>query len=537
MNDNESDMASDADERNEDDDDNDDNDYDDDDNDASDKKNEEDDNDNDLETDNIFDENCFSFIKSARKTERPTNEGYLFDIKHPMYKTHWQVVRSKQKIPNIVGRIPLYPHNMDSKKAFSLQKEFALMILTLFDPWSIDTFIPQHMNNEMTWWESFISLLRDLAKNKLTTSLLDTIHNFANNSKCSSNKKKLHSLFRTRGTVLWNDLKKNNFLNEEYIEGLNASNNDIIDDNDKNIDDLYYDDADEIVNDIDNAALVIITRAILQGLDSPGFVTKDLIYMNKLEMKMKQLFDFSNNQKTTAMINKLNSTSTFQYQAQFPIASHTDTIYDIGTVKRCQQYIKKKAITVTDEHDIANVNNDEDDDDSNYDNEPININLIKPKISNATILSFNRAYQLDLQGMVDEQKHIVTQIMTYLIQQVLYFLLPEQHNKPNPIYLLIHGGPGNGKSYILKSISKNFIILVERIKANFNEADYQNFMQNKNNMKSPTRVITRSNPKKTKTNVSDKINHLNNFLCITATTGKQYYIYIYLNIIINILND
>jgi hypothetical protein len=117
--------------------------------------------------------------------------------------------------------------------------------------------------------------------------------------------------------------------------------------------------------------------------------------------------------------------------------------------------------------------------------------------------------------------------MTYLIQQVLYFLLPEQHNKPNPIYLLIHGGPGNGKSYILKSISKNFIILVERIKANFNEADYQNFMQNKNNMKSPTRVITRSNPKKTKTNVSDKINHLNNFLCITATTGKQYYIYIF----------
>jgi hypothetical protein len=358
------------------------------------------------------------------------------------------------------------------------------------------------------------------------TFKLDVIRNLANNSKCSSSNKKLHSLFRGRGTVFWNDLKKHN--NEEYIEGLN--DNTVIDDNEKNVNDFYDDETDEVDNETDDhAALIILTRAILQGLESPAFVSKDLIYLNKLNNKMKLLFDFTNTEETKTLktrINTLNNTS-FQYEIQNPIASHTETEYEKGIVKRCQVNIKKKMIYNDDINantDSVDDDNDDDNDGYDYDDDyrPLPTNLMQPLLyDNISSASATSTYDLDIANLVTEQKDIVIQVMTYLIQQMLYYILPDSYNKPKPIYLLIHGGPGNGKSFILKSILNNFKILVARIKVHFDENDYNKFMPNTVQLNTPRLSISNTNKnKKFKTNSSENIRNLNNRLCITATTGK-----------------
>jgi PIF1-like helicase len=80
---------------------------------------------------------------SKQVVRRPHNSRFDFHKSHPLYETHQQRLRSKFLCPILAGgRVPAYPvamrHNVHGENITALKKKYALYIMTLFSPWTMD---------------------------------------------------------------------------------------------------------------------------------------------------------------------------------------------------------------------------------------------------------------------------------------------------------------------------------------------------------------------------------------------------------------
>ena len=93
-------------------------------------------------TDEEGDENIHK-QKSSKQVRRPHNSRFDFHKAHPLYETHQQRLRSKFLCPILAGgRPPAYPiamkHTHHGENITALKEKYALYIMALFSPWSMD---------------------------------------------------------------------------------------------------------------------------------------------------------------------------------------------------------------------------------------------------------------------------------------------------------------------------------------------------------------------------------------------------------------
>lgn len=120
---------------------------------------------------------------SQSKRGRNSNLRFPFDSRHPLHSRFEQQVRSKQRIPRIVGDrfVPSHPgpRPAESDKAWETAAlQYAEFMLTVFRPWSTDTLTPGRLSieelvrfvNELEAEDTFVSQCRLAAMYSMTHS-------------------------------------------------------------------------------------------------------------------------------------------------------------------------------------------------------------------------------------------------------------------------------------------------------------------------------------------------------------------------------
>jgi len=150
----------------------------------------------------VIEDNCdVSSTKVHRG--RVKNSRMIFDDSHPERWTHILWIKSKYNLPVINGSVPRLPHTL--KKGFSKAKHHAAsFFLTLFKPWT------EIKGKNGLSWEKFELFIRQCAAPSATyrhRAILQTILRMLNGMRISSKKKKLLNKWRVRGVVPWNLLE------------------------------------------------------------------------------------------------------------------------------------------------------------------------------------------------------------------------------------------------------------------------------------------------------------------------------------------
>jgi hypothetical protein len=148
---------------------------------------------------------------------RKTNGLFPFDIRHPYFGSHIQVLRSKLIIPTIFGSIPRLPAVL-SNKTLEAQAKVALFMLTLFKPWDIVTGVPC----EDISWESYLQYLRFLVSPETSdftsNGVIFIMNNILESCRVSAIKRRAINIYRKSEVIPWSRVHELAKLGTVYID-------------------------------------------------------------------------------------------------------------------------------------------------------------------------------------------------------------------------------------------------------------------------------------------------------------------------------
>jgi hypothetical protein len=182
----------------------------------------EDDDDNNEANNNVDSNNGNNIVPGRRKINkkgagRKVNGIFPFDIRHPYFGTHVQVLRSKLLIPTIFGAIPRLPAVL-GEHTRAAQAKVALFMLTLFKPWDIETGVPCADIS----WESFLEYLCYLVSPETSDCTSDAVIFIINNilecCRVSTTKRTAANLWRKNQVITWTRAHQFAKLQNNYIE-------------------------------------------------------------------------------------------------------------------------------------------------------------------------------------------------------------------------------------------------------------------------------------------------------------------------------
>ena len=147
----------------------------------------------------------------------------------------------------LYGKIPRLPKILNEKTIMA-QKQVAIFLLTCFKPWCSVLGIPK---GRLTW-NNCCSFLQDLASptaDANSRNILFTIKNIIDGLSISTKKQRMFGKYRSRGTIPWGSEKNVNNLErqarKEFAEALKSISN-----GDENNDAVPDDDAYDVQNEI-----------------------------------------------------------------------------------------------------------------------------------------------------------------------------------------------------------------------------------------------------------------------------------------------
>ena len=357
------------------------------------------------ETDQLFDTDDKNF-----KPGRHTNRTYNFDERHPLYHTHVQKIRSKQLCPILAGGpVPKYPGQRPNKPTASWRNQalqYSRYMLVLMRPWNTQTAMPGPLS-----WESFCQFCIRLSGepddiptflgNCITTAIFNITHNLRVNSQ----HKRLLTKYRTRAATQWTgkpdctiDLNTENLQqdvsSESEIRAAEAA-----------IDALRKESrADDVtaVNKSDQLQHAYLQNT-LQLLDTV-FAS---IHLNAAGDALKRPVHIRNNVANIVHVRSLDEAS-------------VDSIV--------------KAIRINDE--CASVKDVE-----------VELPIMNPDIIINSDMPFISSSDLN-----EQQQGAISILTSYLSALVTWEVDPYHRPAPQAPLLMIHGGPGVGKSHFARCL-------------------------------------------------------------------------------------
>ena len=440
---------------------------------------------------------------SKDKVGRHSNAVYPFDIRHPQFSTHIQCIRSKLCIPELLGRIPRLPKTLNQKSE-KQQIQVAIFMLTLFKPWCVIDHVPL---GGLTW-ENFLTFVRSLNHNDADSSsrnIFFTMENILHGLVISAKKSKIFGMYRGRATVPWGVHKQifekekeqrkvftetlRKIINEKKLQDV-----DIPDDEDYNDVEEFsgksgLDMPDEGENEENNYKDIpldelyqILVQNNLTGENKYGQVDVGRIeamqYNNKACNIMENLYkdlpigvqsglDISKQQNMSSMVKRIDdfseepSTDTLSPE-RLQGKEYLDALLD---KMRVPKTVMGEQIDIV---KIVNQATSTDEDDQSVTGEG--------KVDEPTDLIENQeedAYGIDIvdrRQLNQEQEYVCTKFYKIVRHNINHFVDPTTTLCPSdPIYMIVQGGPGCGKTTLFKELIKRIEAYLSRKRQRFRD--------------------------------------------------------------------
>jgi hypothetical protein len=372
-------------------------------------------------------ENCASFeedeaaeVGSDVNGEKQTHTRFFFDSRHPMHKTHVQMIRSALAVPIMAGKQPprlRVPKDWEDSKWLKKAEICAHYYLTLFVPWSLETLVPivdvfsylgfQQMCNTMKSPNaSFIQKCRYASINVMATPI-DEEHL----------KRKMFNMWRGRNATRWKDGESVREARQDGALDIDGPSEDML---------LEGDDADPTAL---IAAILNYSSGKSRGRErANNYVKHQLLEVQRL----------CNRFAATGLTSDENPNTTILQNISYIESYSSDQIADV---------IDSLNKDATVDEDAP----DEEHEDENQDEEEKTQDDFIPTF-------FNRSQTVDasgLAGLGDDQNRA----FTYILSHMRSLLRGQQVDQ---LRLIIHGGPGSGKSHLSRAI-------YDRIKSSLHE--------------------------------------------------------------------
>jgi len=137
--------------------------------------------------------------QDVRTDRRKPNFRQVFKDSHPQRWTHIQILKSKLSLVIVIGKIPRLPKILG--RCHKTEKAYAAeFLLTLFQPWD-------HIQGKRGLsWSAFKRFMRSLNSKDATyieRGRRQAVNNLLHGLQVSSKKKKMFNLWRTRGATPW----------------------------------------------------------------------------------------------------------------------------------------------------------------------------------------------------------------------------------------------------------------------------------------------------------------------------------------------
>lgn len=146
------------------------------------------------------------------RSGRPANKTFLFASNHPLYKTHVQRLRSKTAVPIAWPRPPNPPQEMPTLLTPNWEKtafQFLSYILTLFRPWTMQCNDNGTLPGRLTW-EDFCSFIHECEFGEPSSSptalgliRFRWIRNMAHGMRVTAAERKAGQAYQLRAAARW----------------------------------------------------------------------------------------------------------------------------------------------------------------------------------------------------------------------------------------------------------------------------------------------------------------------------------------------
>jgi hypothetical protein len=327
------------------------------------------------------------------------NGRYKFDSRHPLYATHVQMARSTLAVPILAGKTPPQlpvPTSYINPAWLKRAHECAEYYITLFDPWDIDTLVPSTYPLTSDGFQQMSSEWKRTDNSFLNKCKFASINNMARSITSSYEKRKLLNQWRARSQTQWNDKDSiQEAINEGALD-IDGPSNDSVMDGDYNIEAIMH-------------ALTVFSQRITPDKQ------KALNYIKNQKEALDKVFDEFTQHKEVAQGVEVIQNS------QHDIISNISA----GDVTAVTKSISNTIPYPIDEHELTEEQQ------------------LQQQLQ-------SRPQQLDATPDPDlgiDQNLAFTQILQY-VQNVSNGMIENQ------MLLIIHGGPGVGKSTFARALTR-----------------------------------------------------------------------------------
>ena len=391
---------------------------------------------------------------SSRTTRRKKNVSFLFDNRHPLFHTHWQRIRSKFFVPVLAGKPPpTCPTLGSSGKILHLMREnYAIYMLTLLSPWSERTNLGTNVFLPIagTTWADFVQFVKVIEDTESTIPTPTFVNRCTSTfiSNISSNLKNVPWMlkstvsYRARACDQWANGRKGPCFEDTLIADMTGRAAHIKDTRKASNDIDIYDKDDLIA-----VAAIQELRNLANGTAAKEqrIQTQTTSYFSRALEDIAAVFD---NITDPPFINGNISSSEKQHHEPCWQGS-------IETCKKVFQNIKARPEVLTMDP-VTNIV------DNATRNETLSTGIDVPTRLAQQLLSELPEAADPIPGQpisslnrpTLEQYRALQTFASYIDAYSNYLRNPMLYPEPLPLRILIHGGPGTGKSFLLNIIKQ-----------------------------------------------------------------------------------
>jgi DNA polymerase III delta prime subunit len=334
------------------------------------------------------------------------NMRFDFDCRHPLYSSHHQMIQSVFKCPILAGasppRLPV-PKSFSNDQWNRQGNDFAYYYLTLFVPWDIQRLVPSEVPFNYNGFKQWTSTFKNRESSFIDKCKYAAINNISSSMHIAAEKKTLLTKWRGRAATRWSS------TNEE-VPSRKADGNDL----------EYDDDDDGNDNVLDDDAIDDIVTALLHQCNGNDTTEYQCFQEESLSSIYSQTLE------------SITSTTPME---------QTDTDANVAPQ---QNYINIQNPAMIKE--MFNALNSSDDADNDGDEQ---------KESTIRDDEF-MAIPLDIspdERLGRDQNRALVKVLSHV-----HDVITGQLSESTPLNLIIHGGPGVGKSTYAR-------VLVQRLHA------------------------------------------------------------------------